>query len=248
MEVHSLDDDEPEPVVIASKCNDTSHGASAEAPTGAVLDPGTSYPCPLASRSRSAWSQPTGTTNAGSTAPSDGSHEAPQPWSPAAETMTTGPSSRERTRPSFLNDAIIAVQTAMTRAKLQTLISIELALEGDGTTAQQQLIATLDACNNEVHALRRRTHALAGSQPRLAAVRSKVRQAADSVGKLDQFFDNGVLDLLPERVEANTPIELPIPVATHPPGHGSFQDPRPGGDGEGSRPTTADAVGSLPNR
>jgi len=118
----------------------------------------------------------------------------------------------------FLKDAIIAVQSAMTRAKLQTLISIELALEGDSRTAQQQLIATLDACNTEVHALRRRTHALAVSQPRLAAVRSRARQAADSVGQLDSFFDNGVLELLPERVEANTPVELAIPVATLQPG------------------------------
>lgn len=114
----------------------------------------------------------------------------------------------------FLNDAVIAVQTAMTRAKLQALLSIELALEGDAATAQQQLIATLDACNNEVHALRRRTHALADSQPRLAAVRSKARQAADSVGKLDAFFEDGVLDLLPERVEATAPVELVLPIAS----------------------------------
>ena len=118
----------------------------------------------------------------------------------------------------FLQDAIIAVQTAMTRAKLQALLSIELALQGDGGTAQHNLVTTLDACNNEVHSLRRRIHALASSQPRLAAVRSKARQAADSVGRLDHFFDNGVLDLLPERVEASTPVELVVPVASLEPG------------------------------
>ncbi len=108
--------------------------------------------------------------------------------------------------------------------------------------------ASLDACNNEVHGLRRRTHALAGSQPRLAAVRSKARQAADSVGKLDQFFDNGVLDLMPERVEANTPVELAIPVATLQPGPGSFEEPRGRGVREGSRPEAAESVSYLPNR
>lgn len=113
---------------------------------------------------------------------------------------------------------------------------------------EQQLIDTLDACNNEVHALRRRTHALAGSQPRLAVGRSKARHAADSVGRIDDFFDNGVLDLLPERVEANTPVELAIPVATLQSGHGSFQEARRRGGGEGSHPTAAETVGSLPNR
>ena len=112
----------------------------------------------------------------------------------------------------FYNDVVVAVQAAMVRAKLQALTSIELALEGEPAAAQHQLIETLDACNNEVHALRRRTRALAGSQPRLAVARSKARNAADAVSRVEHFFDAGVLDALPERVSPNEPLEISIPV------------------------------------
>lgn len=88
----------------------------------------------------------------------------------------------------FFNDAVVAVQAAMTRAKLQALTSVELALEGEPAVAQRQLVETLDACNNEVHALRRRIHALASSQPRLTVVRSNARHAAEAVGRLQAFL------------------------------------------------------------
>lgn len=65
----------------------------------------------------------------------------------------------------------MALQTATTRALLQTLIGIELAFGGDRVTAKQRLVDYVDACNNEVHALRRRTHPLAGSQPPLAGIK-----------------------------------------------------------------------------